>query len=81
MPGAGSGRNRIACSPLGSGCCITVSCAGGIARRHQRRGLGALLSAGSRSTALSSGATLLRRSGNYDVYGVGSGTFEFSFTP
>jgi alpha-L-rhamnosidase-like protein len=40
-----------------------------------------LLSAGGRTTALSSGATLLRRSGNYDVYGVGSGTFEFSFTP
>ncbi|HEX3478389.1 MAG TPA: alpha-L-rhamnosidase C-terminal domain-containing protein [Kofleriaceae bacterium] len=40
-----------------------------------------LLSVGGRTTALSPGATLLRRSGNYDVYGVGTGTFEFSFTP
>jgi hypothetical protein len=40
-----------------------------------------LLSAGGRTAALSPGATLLRRSGNYDVYGVGTGTFEFSFTP
>jgi hypothetical protein len=30
---------------------------------------------------LSPGATRLRRSGNYDVYQVGAGTFEFSFTP
>ncbi len=40
-----------------------------------------LLSGGGASTALSPGATLLRRSGNYDVYGVGPGTFEFSSTP
>jgi hypothetical protein len=40
-----------------------------------------LLSGGGTSTALSSGATLLRRSGNYDVYGVGAGTFDFSSTP
>jgi alpha-L-rhamnosidase len=30
------------------------------------------------SSALTPGATLLRRSGNYDVYSVGVGTFEFS---
>jgi len=40
-----------------------------------------LLSAGGTTAALSPGATLLRRSGNYDVYGVGAGTFEFSFAP
>ena len=40
-----------------------------------------LLSAGGTSAAPSSGATLLRGSGNYDVYQVGAGTFEFSFTP
>jgi hypothetical protein len=40
-----------------------------------------LLSGGGTSTALSAGATRLRRSGNYDVYGVGAGTFEFSSTP
>jgi hypothetical protein len=40
-----------------------------------------VLSVGGTTTALSPGATLRRRSGNYDVYGVGSGTFEFSFTP
>lgn len=40
-----------------------------------------LLSAGGTSAALSPGATLLRRSGNYDVCLVGAGTFEFSFTP
>jgi hypothetical protein len=40
-----------------------------------------LLSAGGTTQALLPGATLLRRSGNYDVYGVAAGTFEFSFTP
>jgi len=40
-----------------------------------------LLSGGGTSTALSPGATRLRRSGNYDVYGVGAGTFELSSTP
>ena len=33
------------------------------------------------STALTPGATLLRRSGNYDVYRVTAGTFEFGSTP
>lgn len=33
------------------------------------------------STALTPGATLLRRSGAYDVYRVAAGTFEFSSTP
>jgi hypothetical protein len=40
-----------------------------------------LLSGGGTSTALSSGATLLRRSGAYDVYSVAAGTFEFSSAP
>jgi hypothetical protein len=40
-----------------------------------------LLSAGGTSTSLLPGATRLRRSGNYDVYRVGAGTFEFGFTP
>ncbi|HMG21530.1 MAG TPA: alpha-L-rhamnosidase C-terminal domain-containing protein [Kofleriaceae bacterium] len=40
-----------------------------------------LPSASGKSTALSPGATLLRRSGNHDVYGVAAGTFEFSSTP
>ena len=40
-----------------------------------------LLSAGGTSTALAPGATLLRRSGNYDVYRVAAGTFEFSSAP
>ena len=40
-----------------------------------------LLSSGGTSTALSAGATLLRRSGNYDVYRVAAGTFEFGSTP
>jgi hypothetical protein len=40
-----------------------------------------LLSVGGTSAALSPGATLLRRSGNYDVYRVGAGTFELSSTP
>ena len=39
------------------------------------------LSAGGTTTALSPGATRLRQSGNYDVYGAGAGTFEFSSTP
>ena len=33
------------------------------------------------STAMTSGATLVQRSGLYDVYSVGAGTFEFSSTP
>jgi alpha-L-rhamnosidase len=36
---------------------------------------------GSVSQPLTPGATFLRRSGNYDIYQVGSGTFEFSSTP
>jgi hypothetical protein len=40
-----------------------------------------LPSGGGTSTALSSGATRLRRSGSYDVYQVGAGTFEFSAAP
>lgn len=40
-----------------------------------------LLSSGGTSTALSPGATLLRRSGNYDIYRVGAGTFAFGSTP
>jgi hypothetical protein len=36
---------------------------------------------GSISGALTSGATFLRRSGNYDVYSVGAGTFEFGSAP
>jgi len=40
-----------------------------------------LLSGGGNSTALSPGATLLGRSGNYDVYQVAAGTFEFSSAP
>ena len=40
-----------------------------------------LPSGGGTSAALSSGATRLRRSGSYDVYQVGAGTFEFSATP
>jgi hypothetical protein len=39
-----------------------------------------LLSGGT-STALSPGATFLRRSGNYDIYRVGAGTFAFGSTP
>ena len=37
-----------------------------------------LASAASVSSALTAGATFLQRSGNYDVYQVGSGTFQFS---
>jgi hypothetical protein len=40
-----------------------------------------LLSGGGTSAALSPGATLVRRSGNYDVYQVAAGTFELSSTP
>ena len=40
-----------------------------------------LASAASVSTALTPGATFLQRSGNYDVYQVGSGTFQFSSGP
>jgi len=40
-----------------------------------------LRSAGGTSAALSPGATRLRRAGDYDVYGVGAGTFEFAVTP
>jgi hypothetical protein len=40
-----------------------------------------LLAVGGTSAALSPGATLLRRSGNYDVYRVGAGTFTFSSAP
>lgn len=40
-----------------------------------------LLSPDGTSVAMSRGATLLRRSGNYDVYQVGAGTFDFSFEP
>ncbi|SDZ67723.1 alpha-L-rhamnosidase [Asanoa ishikariensis] len=35
----------------------------------------------STSTAITSGATFLRRSGRYDVYRVGAGTFEFGSAP
>jgi hypothetical protein len=37
-----------------------------------------LASTSATSTAITSGATLLRRDGLYDVYSVGAGTFEFS---
>jgi hypothetical protein len=40
-----------------------------------------LASATATSSPLTSGATFLRRSGTYDVYRVGAGTFEFSSTP
>ncbi|HZM75831.1 MAG TPA: carbohydrate-binding protein [Candidatus Limnocylindrales bacterium] len=40
-----------------------------------------LASATSTSSALTAGATLLRRSGLYDVYSVGAGTFSFSSGP
>jgi len=40
-----------------------------------------LASATSTSSALTAGATFLRRSGLYDVYGVGSGTFTFGSGP
>ncbi len=40
-----------------------------------------LASAASVSTALTPGATFLQRSGNYDIYQVGSGTFQFSSGP
>jgi hypothetical protein len=33
------------------------------------------------SAALTSGATFVRRAGNYDIYRVGTGTFEFSSAP
>ena len=33
------------------------------------------------SAALTTGTTFLRRSGAYDVYRVGAGTFEFSSAP
>ena len=40
-----------------------------------------LASATSTSAALTAGATFVRRSGLYDVYSVGAGTFSFSSTP
>ncbi|HEU5469856.1 MAG TPA: alpha-L-rhamnosidase C-terminal domain-containing protein [Actinophytocola sp.] len=40
-----------------------------------------LASTAGTSTALTAGATFLRRTGNYDVYRVGAGTFEFSSAP
>jgi hypothetical protein len=40
-----------------------------------------LASTGGTTTALSPGATRIGRSGQYDVYRVGAGTFEFSATP
>jgi hypothetical protein len=40
-----------------------------------------LASATATSSPLTAGATFLRRSGTYDVYRVGAGTFEFSSTP
>jgi hypothetical protein len=40
-----------------------------------------LASASATSTAITSGATLIRRDGLYDVYSVGAGTSEFTSTP
>jgi alpha-L-rhamnosidase len=40
-----------------------------------------LASSASVSTSVTPGATFLQRSGNYDVYQVGSGTFQFSSGP
>ena len=40
-----------------------------------------LASATSVSTALTPGTTFLQRSGNYDIYQVVSGTFQFSSGP
>jgi hypothetical protein len=40
-----------------------------------------LASASATSSALTSGATFVQRNGNYDIYSVGAGTFEFGSTP
>jgi hypothetical protein len=40
-----------------------------------------LASATSVSNALTAGATFLQRSGNYDIYQVASGTFQFTSGP
>jgi hypothetical protein len=40
-----------------------------------------IASSSATSAALTSGATFVQRSGNYDVYSVGAGTFEFSSAP
>jgi hypothetical protein len=39
-----------------------------------------LASSNATSMAISSGATFVQRNGLYDIYSVGSGTFEFSST-